>query len=155
MNDYLFQALRDFLRGTMTVSELDGVLASFDWDDTAAEAIRLQPAIQRLYLYTTEVIEGLRAENALWNLAARIVADVPRESATRSRDTMSIWRVMGTPDGVLPSFGSCDLSTRVWYEVPDEYPIVLVWPSSTTTVSSQAGVQKVQRVGSEFAPVRN
>ena len=75
MYQSLFDALRDYLAGRSTVRDLDLEVATFDWDDDSEAGIALQPTARRLYLYTTEVIEGLRPEGDLLDAVGQILSE--------------------------------------------------------------------------------
>ena len=64
--------LTAYLEGRASRYELGVWLAEFDWDSADPEAVALQDDVATLDLILTEVVEGLRPESELREIAARL-----------------------------------------------------------------------------------
>lgn len=65
MDTDLPEALREYLLGGLSLSDLSARITAFDWDDQSAEAVGLRPTVGMLELFVEEAGEGLRDESEL------------------------------------------------------------------------------------------
>lgn len=73
MDNDLPEALSEYLLRGVSLSDLSGRIAAFDWDDQSTEAVVLRPAAGMLESLAEEVGEGLRDESELKLRAREIV----------------------------------------------------------------------------------